>query len=148
MTDDQKPLLASSTMYLPIALKCAIVVAVFEFPIFLIEAIAAHFVLIGGWILILGYTLYRVWQLSAQSLLANEINFVKLVACIFLVGLTSAVMYVTVMTSLDPTTNNPTWQIKAAFISNPFVAFGVATFAMLATFVIEQVRAILDRLKR
>jgi hypothetical protein len=144
MTDDQRPLLANSTLYLPIALKCAVAVAVMECPIFLIEVVAAHFVLVGGWMLLFGYTLYRVWQLNARSLLANEVNFVKLVACLFLVGLTSVVLYVAVMASFNPATSNPTWQIKAAFISNPFAAFGVATFSMLATFVIEQVRSVLS----
>jgi hypothetical protein len=147
VTDDQAPLITNSTIYLPIALKCSLVVALLEAPLFLFDMVAVQFVFIGGWMLILAYTGYWVWKLNTQTLLANEVNAAKLVACLFAIGLTGVLLYVTLMASYNPDTNNATWRIEAAFISNPFAALNVASLAIFGTFVADQICAVVVWLK-
>jgi hypothetical protein len=147
VTDDQAPLITNSTIYLPIALKCGLAVALLEVPFFLfgMSVIDVQFVFAGGWVLILAYTGYWVWKLNTQTLMANEVNAAKLVGCLFVVGLTSVVLYATLLASYNPDARNATWQIKAAFISNGFAAFNVASFAIFGTFVVDQIRTVLLR---
>jgi hypothetical protein len=135
-------------MYLWMALKFAIVVALVEIPILFFNVITPAFVFIGGWILISGCTFYRVWQLNAQSLVVNDVGLTKLIAGIFLIGLTSVLLYLGVMTSYSPASDNITWRIKGAFAGNGLVALDAATLAIFGTFVVEQIRTILSWLKR
>jgi len=97
--------------------------------------------------LILAYTGYWVWKLNTQTLLANEVNAAKLVACLFAIGLTGVLLYVTLMASYNPDTNNATWRIEAAFISNPFAALNVASLAIFGTFVADQICGVVVWLK-
>lgn len=148
VTDDQKPILANTTMYLWIALTFAIGVALAEIPILFFNLIPAAFVFVGGWILICGYTFYRVWLLNTQSLVVNDVSLAKLIAGIFVVGLSGVLLYLGVMTSYSPASDNITWRIKGAFAGNALVALGAATLALFGTFVVEQIRAVSIWLKR
>jgi hypothetical protein len=148
VTDDQKPILANTTMYLWIALAFAIVVALAEIPILFFDVIPAAFVFVGGWVLICGYTFYRVWRLNTQSLVVNDVSLAKLTAGIFIIGLSSVLLYLGVMTSYRPASDNFTWRIKGAFAGNAVMALGAATLAVFGTFVVEQIRALLIWLKR
>jgi hypothetical protein len=142
MPESENPILIGPQIYLQVALKCAVAVAILETPFLFFEVIPANVVFGGGWILVSGYTLYRFHWLSSQSLFVNEFGFIKLIAGLFLLGVVGVALYVTTMASFNPTSNN-IWQIKAAFISNPFVALGITTIAVTGTSVADQVRSIL-----
>jgi hypothetical protein len=135
-------------MYLWIALRFAIMVALVEIPILFFNVIPTSFVFIGGWILISGYTFRRIWQLNTQSLVVNDIGLAKLIAGIFLIGLTSVLLYLGVMTSYRPASDNMIWRIKGAFAGNGLVALDAATLAIFGTFIVEQILTMLSWLKR
>ena len=144
MNGNQRPLLANSTIYQFIALKCACLTALAQAPVFLLQIIDAQFVFFGGWIFILGYTFYRVWQLNTRSLIVNDITVVQLLASICAMGISGVFLYGATMAVDNPDANHPAWQIKAAFIINPFAALNVASLAMVATSVIDRIRAVSD----
>ncbi|WKA31302.1 hypothetical protein [Bradyrhizobium roseum] len=99
----------------------------------------------GGWIVISSYTFWRVWQLSTQSLVVNEMSFAKVIGCVFIIGLMTSLLYLGVVTSYDPASDNIAWRIKGAFAGNLAVALDSATLAVFGTFVVEQVCALLNR---
>jgi|EndMetStandDraft_4_1072995.scaffolds.fasta_scaffold465648_1 hypothetical protein len=144
---DEKPMLVNTMTYLQIALQLAILVALVEIPILYLNVIPAAFVFIGGWILISGYTFYRVWQLSTQSLVVNDMNFAKVIGCVFIIGLMTTLLYLGIATSYKPASDNIAWRIKGAFAGNFAVALDSATLAVFATFVVEQVRTLLNQHK-
>jgi hypothetical protein len=144
---DEKPLLINTTTYLWIALQFAILVAFVEVPILYLNVVPSAFVFIGGWILISIYTFYRVWQLSTQSLVVNEMSFARIVGGIFIIGLMSVLLYLGIITSYKPASDNITWRIKGAFAGNLAIALDSATLAVFGTFVVEQVRSVFGRHK-
>jgi len=148
VTDDQKPILTDSAMYLWIALAFAGVVAVVEIPLLFLNVVPTAFVFIAGWIIICGYTFYRVWQLNAHTLVVNDFGFAKLVASAFILGLSSVLLYLGIQTSYDAAYNNIAWRIKGAFAGNALVALDAATLATIGTFAVEQIRRILSWFKR
>jgi hypothetical protein len=54
------------SLYLKIALNAAIVVSIVELPVFLMERNAAPYVVVAGWMVIIGYALYRAWRSSDE----------------------------------------------------------------------------------
>ena len=148
VTDDQNPILVNTTMYLWIALTFAIGVAFVEIPILFFNVLPTAFVFVAGWALICGYAIYRVWRLNTHSLVVNDVGLAKLIAGIFIIGLSGVLLYLGVMTSYSPASDNITWRIKGAFAGNAVVALGAATLGIFGTFVVEQIRTILIWLKR
>jgi len=144
MTENPQPLLANSTIYLVIALKRACFTALAQAPLFLLRLVDPHFIVYGGWILILGYTLYRVWELNSRSLVINDLTVVQLLGCIAAMGISVAFLYGTTIALDNPDSDNPVWQIKAVFITNPFLALNIASLAMVGTFILSRVHALLD----
>jgi len=146
--DDQKPILTNTTMYLWIALAFAIVVAVVEIPILSLNVMPTALVFIAGWLVICGYTFYRVWQLNAHTLIVNDFGFAKLVASAFIIGLSSVLLYLGIQTSYSAAYDNIAWRIKGAFAGNALVALDAATLAIIGAFAVEQIRRILGWFKR
>ena len=148
MTDDQKPILANTTMYLWIALTFGIGIALAEIPILFFNVIPTAFVFVAGWVLICGYTFYRVWRLNTDSIVVNDVGIAKLIAGIFVIGLSGVLLYLGVITSYGPSADNITWRIKGAFAGNALVALSAATLAIFGTFIVEKIRAISIWVKR
>lgn len=144
---DEKPILLNTTMYLWIALQFAILVAFVEVPILYLNVLPAAFVFIGGWVLISAYTFCRVWKLSTESLVVNEMSFARVLGGIFIIGLMSTLLYLGIITSYKPASDNIIWRIKGAFAGNLAVALDSATLAVFGTFVVEQVRSLFSRHK-
>jgi hypothetical protein len=145
MNENQPPLLASSTTYLVVALKCACVTAIAQTPLLLLRLIDPHIVFYGGWALIFGYTVYRVWELNTQSLGVNDVTVVQFLGCIGAMLISGAFLCGTTIALNNPESNNPIWQVKAAFISNPFFALNVGSLAMAGAFFVTRIRALSDR---
>jgi hypothetical protein len=140
--------LVNSTVYVTIALKCAFLVALAQAPLFFFRITEPRVVVYFGWALILGYTLYRVWELNVRSLVVNDVAVVQLVGCIGCIALSAAILYVTTIALDNQDSSAPIWLIKAVFITNPFVALNVASFAMVGTSITSRVGSLSDRLKR
>jgi hypothetical protein len=140
MSHRDQPILVSPVICLQIALKCAILIAIIEAPILFFELVRPDAVLIGGWVALSGYALIRLRSLFSQALLVNEFGFIKLVGGVALSLMTGVVMFVTVMSSRFPTSDR-VYQIKAAFISNAFVALGVAGVLVTGMSIIDRIRS-------
>lgn len=148
VTDDRSPVW--------IALTFAIGVALVQIPILFLNVIPTAFVFVGGWILICGYTFYRAWQLNTQSFVVNDVGLakriavglIKLSAGVFILGLSGTLLYLGVIASYSPASDNITWRIKGAFAGNGFVALDAATLCLFGTFAVEKIRTLLSWFKR
>jgi hypothetical protein len=141
MTDQPEQLLASSTLYLPIALKCAIVASFVEAPVFFVSTAAAPIVFPAGWTIIFAYTFYKAWQLNTQYLCSNDFDVSKFVAGVVLVGLASAALFGALVALSAPAADDVVWLIKAAFISNPVAGIDAALIAASGAYVVEKILA-------
>jgi hypothetical protein len=147
VTDNQEPILADSSTYLWISLRIGVLVAVAEVPILFFNVIPVAHVFIGGWVLILGYTFYRVWRLHTRSLVVNDVGLAKLIAGLFVLGLSIVLLYLGINTSYGPASDDIIWRIKGAFAGNGLVALSAATLGIFGGFVAEQVRTVFSSLK-
>jgi hypothetical protein len=145
VTSDNGPILANTSTYFWIALAFGIGLAVVEVPIVLLEIMPTAYVFVAGWIIICGYTFYRVWQLNTHSLIVSDFGIAKLLASVFIIGLSSVLLYLGIQTSYNPAYENAAWRIKGVFAGNLLVALDAATLAIFGTFVIEKIRTISGR---
>jgi hypothetical protein len=137
--DQPTQLLATSALYLPVGLKCAIVVSFVEAPIFFVSTAAAPIVLPAGWVVIFACTFFRAWQLNTQYLCSNDLDLSKFVAGVVLVGLASAALYGALVALSSPAADDLIWLIKAAFICNPIAGIDAAIIAMLGAYIVEKI---------
>jgi hypothetical protein len=144
VTDNQKPILIDTLIYLWMALRVGVWVAFAEIPILFLNVIPAALVFVGGWVLICGYTFYRVWRLNTQSLVVNDFGLAKLIAGLFIMGLSVVLLDVGITTSYGPASNDIAWRIKGAFAGNGLVALDAATLAIFGTFAAEKIRTVLS----
>jgi hypothetical protein len=124
-----KQLLASSTLYLPIALKCAIMVSVIEAPVFFVSTAMAPIVFPACWVMIFAYTFFKAWQLNTQCLCNNDVDPLKFIGGAVLMGLASAALFGAMVAVSSPAADDAVWLIKAAFICNPIAAVDAAVIA-------------------
>jgi hypothetical protein len=143
MTDQPKQLLASSTLYLPIALVCAIVVSIIEAPVFFFSTAAAPIIFPAGWAIIFTYTFFRAWQLNTQYLCSNDVDLLKIIGGAVLIGLASAALVGGFVALSNPLADDAIWLIKAAFICNPIAAVDAAVMTTLGASAIGKVLALM-----
>jgi hypothetical protein len=139
MTDQPKQLLASSTLYLPTALVCAIVVSIIEAPVFFFSTAAAPIVFLAGWAIIFAYTFFRAWQLNTRYLCSNEADVLKFIGGAVLIGVASAALVGGFVALSNPLADDAIWLIKTAFICNPIAAVDAAVIATFGTHIVEKV---------
>jgi hypothetical protein len=147
VTDENNPILTNTTMYLWIALAFAILVTVIEIPLLMLNVVPTALVFAVGWIIICGYTFYRVWRLNAHTLVVNDFGFAKLVAGAFIIGGSSVLLYLAIQTSYDAEYDNLVWRIKGAFAGNALVALDAATLAVIGAFAAEQISRVVSWLR-
>jgi hypothetical protein len=147
VNDENNPILTNTTTHLWIALAFAILVSVIEIPLLILNVVPTALVFAAGWIIICGYTFYRVWRLNAQTLVVNEFGFAKLVAGAFIIGGSIVRLYLGIQTSYDAEYDNIVWRIKGAFAGNALVALDAATLAVIGAFAAEQINRVVSWLK-
>lgn len=134
----QKQILATSSIYLPIALKFAIVIGLIETPILFYEVVSYKIVLPTGWFLVFFYTIFRTWQLHTNYLFSDDVGLLKLIGGVVLIGLTSAALFGASVAMNSPLANDPVWLIKAAFICNPIAAVNAAAVATVGAALVKR----------
>lgn len=148
MSNNQpQPLLTSSSIFMSVALKVAILVALVQAPLLFLDWIPVEALLFTGWAIIAGYTLARIWVMSRDTLVVNDVTTLRFIASLLAAGIGVVVLYVTTMASENPAAANPTWQIKAAFISNPFAGLAVAALLTAGAFIYYVIRDLVEGLR-
>jgi hypothetical protein len=118
-------------LYAKGALNVAVVISIIEAPILFIDKTSAPIVFPAGWLVIAVWFFYAVWRLNAEKPLNNDLDVFKLVAGPFLVFIVGVAMYFAYTFLFSPAAEDVLSLIKAEFIINPFVGFGVAAIAIL-----------------
>lgn len=147
MGKNQPLLLANSTTYLIVALKCAVVIAIAQAPLLLLRLIDPHIVFYGGWALIFVYTIYRIWDLNTRSLPVNDVTVIQFLGCIGAMLISGAFLYGTAIALDNPGSSDPIWQVKVAFIINPFFALNIGALTMAGAFIFSRMRSLSDRFR-
>jgi hypothetical protein len=143
------PILVDTTAYFWIALAFAILISVIETPLLILNFAPAIVVFAAGWVIICGYTFYRVWWLHTHTLITTNCGFAQLLAGMFILSASAVLLYLAVQTSNDPEySGNFVWRIKGAFAGNGLVAIDAATLAIFATVVAAHVGRIFDWFRR
>jgi hypothetical protein len=122
---------AGAPLYAKMALNFALFISIIEAPILFINKASAPIVFPAGWVVIAICLFYGVWRLNAEKSLNNDLDVFKLIASPFLVFIVGVAMYFAYTFLFSPAADDVLTLIKAEFIINPFVGFGVAAIAIL-----------------
>jgi len=121
------------SLYLKIALNTSIVVSVVELPIFLIDRAAGSYVFVAGLMVIIAYTVYRVWSSNDPRLFNIDLDVFNIAGAAGMFIMSGGHLYAAFRGwhDLMPNTTVPDSDlIKGVFVCNAFGAFTAPVIAV------------------
>jgi hypothetical protein len=133
------------SVYFVVALQSAVVVSVIDAFIIAYNPIYAPVIYPVGWLLIFGYTSWRVAGLFNDFLQANRPTLVIYIGCVGLAAMATSFLYLclTLPESISmpsPLADGAMWRIKYGFTLNAITGVDAAAFAIMGSLFVGQIR--------